>query len=51
MKKKVAIQGIAGSYHDIAARSFYEGEDIEIVGCNTFRDVISAIKKLSLIHI
>ena len=45
MKKKVAIQGIAGSYHDIAARSFYEGEDIEIVGCNTFRDVISAIKK------
>ena len=45
MKEKVAIQGIAGSYHDIAARSFYEGEDIEIVGCNTFRDVISAIKK------
>lgn len=45
MKKKVAIQGIAGSYHDIAARSFYEGEDIEIVGCNTFRDVITTIKK------
>lgn len=45
MKKKVAIQGIAGSYHDIAARSFYEGEEIEIVGCNTFRDVITTIKK------
>ena len=42
--KKVAIQGIAGSYHDIAARNYFEGEDIEIVGCNTFRDVISVIK-------
>lgn len=45
MKKRVAIQGIAGSYHDIAARSFYEGGEIEIVGCNTFRDVITTIKK------
>ena len=33
--KKVAIQGIAGSYHDIAARNYFEGEEIEIVGCNT----------------
>lgn len=44
MKKKVAIQGIAGSYHDIAARSFY-GEEVEIVGCNTFKEVITTIKK------
>ena len=49
MKKRVAIQGIAGSYHDIAARSFYEGGEIEIVGCNTFRDVITTIKKDSTI--
>ena len=42
--KKVAIQGIAGSYHDIAARNYFEGEEIEIVGCNTFRDVVSVIK-------
>lgn len=45
MKKKVAIQGIAGSYHDIAARNYYENEDIEIVDCNSFREVISAVKK------
>lgn len=45
MKKKVAIQGIAGSYHDIAARNFFEGEEIEIVGCDTFREVITTIKK------
>mgnify|MGYP000308484415 CR=1 FL=1 len=31
MKKKVAIQGIAGSYHDIAARNYHEGEEIEII--------------------
>ncbi len=45
MKKKVAIQGIAGSYHDIAARNYYEGEEIEIIPCNTFREVIATIKK------
>ena len=45
MKKKVAIQGIAGSYHDIAARNYHEGEEIEIIPCNTFRDVITTIKK------
>ena len=43
--KKVAIQGIAGCYHDIAARNYYEGEEIEIIPCNTFPDVISTIKK------
>ncbi|MDR3141155.1 MAG: prephenate dehydratase [Tannerellaceae bacterium] len=45
MKKKVAIQGIAGSYHDIAAHKYYEGEEIEIVACETFKDVIAEIKK------
>ena len=45
MIKKVAIQGIAGCYHDIAARNYYEGEEIEIIPCNTFPDVISTIKK------
>lgn len=45
MKKKVAIQGIAGSYHDIAAHNYFEGEEIEIIPCNTFRDVIATIKK------
>ena len=45
MKKKVAIQGIAGSYHDIAAHNYFEGEEIEIIPCNTFREVITTIKK------
>lgn len=45
MKKKVAIQGIAGSYHDIAAHKYYEDEDIEIIACETFKDVVAEIKK------
>lgn len=45
MKKKVAIQGIAGSYHDIAARNYFNEEEIEIAGCNSFREVIDTIRK------
>ncbi|OUO50889.1 prephenate dehydratase [Parabacteroides sp. An277] len=45
MKRKVAIQGIAGSYHDIAARRYFEGDEVETIPCNTFRDVIQTIKK------
>lgn len=43
--KKVAIQGVAGAYHEIAARAFFEGEDVEIVDCHTFKDVFAAIRK------
>ncbi|WP_085536538.1 prephenate dehydratase [Massilibacteroides vaginae] len=45
MKKRIAIQGIAGSYHDIAARNYYEGEEVEIIGCNSFKEVITTMKK------
>jgi prephenate dehydratase len=43
MMKKVAIQGIIGSYHDVAAHYYFEGEDIEIIGCSTFKEVIKQI--------
>ena len=43
--KKVAIQGIAGSFHDIAAKNYFKGEKIEIIPCNTFKEVFAAIKK------
>ena len=46
--KTVAIQGIKGAYHDIAARRYFEenyGEEIEIFPCNRFKDVISAVKR------
>jgi prephenate dehydratase len=43
--KHVAIQGIEGAYHDIAARSFFEGEDIEIIGCHSFKEVFATLRK------
>ena len=43
--KKVAIQGVAGSFHDIAVREYFNNEEIEIVPCETFKDVFSTIRK------
>jgi len=45
---KVAIQGYEGSFHQVAARQFF-GEDVEVIACDTFRDVvkIAANKKES----
>ncbi|MDL2277428.1 prephenate dehydratase [Parabacteroides sp. OttesenSCG-928-G07] len=45
MKKRVAIQGIAGSYHDMAARDYFENEEIEIVDCDTFKEVVNGVRK------
>jgi prephenate dehydratase len=45
MKTRVAIQGIAGSYHDMAARRYFGTDAIETVCCNTFKDVIAAVRK------
>lgn len=42
--KRVAIQGIAGSFHDIAAREYFKGEEIEIVPCETFAQVFQTMK-------
>lgn len=41
--KRVAIQGGYGSFHDIAAHQFFEGEEIELICCSTFEDVFKAI--------
>ncbi len=43
--KKIAIQGTLGSYHDIAAHKYFEGEEIELICCATFEDVFQAIHK------
>ena len=43
--KKVAIQGIAGCFHDIAAREYFRDEEIEVVDCETFKDVFETMKK------
>jgi len=41
--KRIAIQGGEGSYHEIAARAYFSEEEIEIVPCETFRDVFKSI--------
>ncbi|MCR4994397.1 MAG: prephenate dehydratase [Bacteroidales bacterium] len=41
--KRIAIQGIEGSFHDIAAHQFFEGEEIQLICCNTFEDVFQAL--------
>ena len=43
--KKIAIQGVLGSYHDIAAHKYFKDEDIELICCNTFEDVFNEMKK------
>ncbi|MBN2807189.1 MAG: prephenate dehydratase [Prolixibacteraceae bacterium] len=41
--KKVAIQGIAGSFHEDAAQRYFNDENIEIVECRTFRKVCQLV--------
>jgi prephenate dehydratase len=43
---KVAIQGIRGSYHAIAANQFFGDGSVELIDCVTFRDVVEAVKML-----
>lgn len=43
--KRVAIQGVPGCYHDIAAHKYFNGEDIELVCCSTFKSLIKALRK------
>ena len=39
MNKKISIQGFEGSFHQAAARRFF-GNDVEVICCSTFRDVV-----------
>jgi len=38
-RKRVSIQGYEGSFHQVAAWSFF-GEDVEVIPCATFREVV-----------
>lgn len=43
MKKRVTIQGVAGCFHDVAAREYFKGEDIEAVECDTFPQLFETL--------
>ena len=42
-KLKVTIQGVAGCFHDAAAREYFSGRDIETVPFDTFHDMFEAL--------
>lgn len=42
--KQVAIQGVSGAFHEIAARGYFCDENIEIIPCNTFKDLFQKIE-------
>jgi len=43
--RRVAIQGMTGSFHDIAAHKYFEGEDIELVCCDTFEQEFDVLRE------
>ena len=43
--RRVAIQGIKGSFHDIAAHHYFVGERLQLVECDTFEDVFASMSK------
>jgi prephenate dehydratase len=43
--KRVAIQGIKGAFHEIAARNFFKDDDISVVQCNTFEEVTQCLEE------
>ncbi|MCH5242141.1 MAG: prephenate dehydratase [Muribaculaceae bacterium] len=42
-KLKVTIQGVAGCFHDAAAREYFNNKEIETVPFNTFPDMFDAL--------
>ena len=45
MKRKIAIQGTLGSFHDIAAHRYFEGDDIELICCATFEELFESVRQ------
>lgn len=43
--KKIAIQGIPGSFHDIAAHQFFPNEELELICCDTFEEIFDHMKE------
>lgn len=43
--KRIAIQGILGSFHDIAAHEYFDGEQVQIICCATFEQVFENIRR------
>lgn len=42
--KKIAIQGIKGSFHDIAAHQYFNNDDVVLICCNTFEEIFQQMR-------
>ena len=47
--KRIAIQGVPGSFHDIAAHKFFPDEELELICCDTFEDIFEHMKQDSTV--
>jgi len=43
--KRIAIQGIEGSFHDIAAHQFFDNEEIQLICCSSFEQVFQTLRE------
>lgn len=44
-KKRIGIQGVAGCFHDMAARSWYASEEVDTVPFDSFEDMFAALEE------
>jgi prephenate dehydratase len=44
MKKKIAIQGISGSYHHEATQLYFGEKDYALIECHTFKQLTQSVK-------
>lgn len=44
MKKRVTIQGVAGCFHEAAAKEYFADESIDIIPCETFHILFDKLK-------
>lgn len=42
--KRVTIQGVAGCFHDAAARQYFGGEEVETIECDTFPELFDTMQ-------
>lgn len=43
--KKIAIQGIRGSFHDMAAHQYFPDEEVELICCDTFEEIFQVMRE------
>ena len=43
--RRVAIQGVSGANHEIAAREFFHDYDVEVVPCLTFEELFQRVRE------